>query len=188
MSRLMMPLAVFGLLVCSVVSAKGPASECLEAGDGIAPFYVTKVAGAENDGVEQGEELCYRCKYGSRPMVMVFARDTSGKLNQLVKRIDAAVQANEEAQLKGLVTLLGDDVSTLKDRAAKVAKKSGAKLVPVVVAKDNKSGPSSYKIDKDAAITVVLANNSKVVATKSFASADKVDIAAVMKVVKKMVN
>jgi hypothetical protein len=188
MSRLMMPLAVFGLVVCSMVSAKEPATECLEAGDGIGAFYVTKVAGAEDDGVNKGQELCYRCKYGSRPMVMVFARDTGGKVNQLVKRIDAAVQANEEAELKGLVTLLGDDASALQDTATKVVKKSGAKSIPVVIAKDTVGGPSSYKIDENAAVTVVLANNSKVIASHSFATADKVDVAAVMGVVKKMVN
>ena len=192
MSRLMLPLAVFGLLVCSVVSAeeqtKKIAAKGLKAGDSIGAFYVTKVAGAEDDGVEQGEQLCYRCKYGSRPMVMVFARDTGGKLNDLVKEIDAAVKANEDAELKGFVTLMGEDAAALKETAAKVAKTSGATSVPVVIAKDNVTGPSNYKIDENAAITVVLANDSKVVAARKFNKAEKVNVAGVMKVVNKMLN
>ena len=188
MSRLMMPLAVFGLLVCSVASAKEPAAKGLKAGDSIGAFYVTKVAGAEDDGVEKGEQLCYRCRYGSRPMVMVFARDTGGKLNDLVKEIDSAVQANEDAELKGLVTLLGEDASALKDTAAKVAKTSGAKHIPVVVAKDNVSGPSNYKLDDKAAVTVVVASESKVVMAKKFNKAAKVDVSAVMGAVKKALN
>lgn len=187
MSRLMMPLAVFGLLLGSVASAKENA-ECLKAGDGIGPFYVTKVAGDESDGVEPGDQLCYRCKYGSRPMVMVFARDTGGKVNDLVKEIDSAVQKNEEAQLKSFVTLLGKDASKLKQKAAKFAKKSGTKKVPVVVAKDNVTGPPSYKLSDKAAVTVVVANDSEVVASHAFDSADDVDVAAVMSEVGKIVN
>ena len=188
MSRLIMSVAVLGMLVCTVVSAKKPGSECLEAGDGIAAFYVTKAAGAEDDGVEKGRELCYRCKYGQRPMVMVFARDTGGKVGDLVKEIDSAVQANEDAQLKGLVTLLGKDVSTLKDTAEKIVKTTGAKQIPVVIANDKESGPSAYKLNDKAAVTVVVAKNSKVVATEAFEKADAVNVASVMKHVKKMLN
>ncbi|WP_182864755.1 hypothetical protein [Stieleria mannarensis] len=193
MSRLMLPLAVFGLLVCSVVSAeesakKKKAAKGLKAGDAIGAFYVTKVCGAEDDGVEQGEKLCYRCKYGSRPMVMVFARDTGGKLNELVKEIDAAVKANEDAKLKGFVTLMGKDADALKDVATKVAETSGATAVPVVIANDHETGPSNYKIDEKAAVTVVIANDSKVVAARKFNKADKVNVAAVMKAVNKAIN
>ena len=190
MSRLMMPLAVFGLLLGSVVSAKEKESgeACLQAGDAIGAFYVTKVAGADDDGVEAGEQLCYRCRYGSSPMVMVFARDTGGKVNKLVKEIDVAVQANEDARLKSFVTLLGEDASALKKTAAKFAKKTGSKKVPVTVAKDNVTGPSNYKISDKAAVTVVVANNSQVVASHSFDNAKDVDVSAVMSEVNKILN
>lgn len=188
MSRLLMPLAVFGLLLSSVVSADDSSEQCLKAGSSLPAFYVTKVAGADDDGVEPGQELCYRCKYGSRPMVMVFARDTGGNVNDLVKQLDTTVAANKEAQLKGFVTLMGKDAKALKDTATKVAKTSGAKMVPVVVAQQNVKGPASYKIDEKAAVTVVIANDSQVVASHTFATADKVDVAAVMGEVKKMLN
>ncbi|KAA5541037.1 hypothetical protein FYK55_19255 [Roseiconus nitratireducens] len=188
MSRLMMPLTVFGLLLGFAVSASAATTEGLEQGDPIGAFYVTKVAGAEDDGVEQGEQLCYRCKYGSRPMVMVFARDTGDNVQKLVKEIDSAVTANQEAELKGLLTLLGDDAAKLKESAAKVAKTSNAKNVPVVVAKDNVTGPASYKINEKAAVTVVVANDSQVVATHKFDTADSVDVAAIMGEVKKMLK
>lgn len=188
MSRLMMSFSVLALLLCSVASAEEGKSECLESGDGIAAFYVTKVAGAEDDGVEKGEQLCYRCRYGSRPMVMVFARKTGGKVGKLVKELDAAVSANEDAELKGLLTLLGDDAEKLQARAAKVAERTGAKKIPVVVAKDNVTGPSAYKINEKAAVTVVVAKDSKVVGSHQFDEAEQVDVAAVMKQVKSMLN
>ena len=185
MSRLMMSFAILGLLIGSVHAAD---SECLKEGDSIGAFYVTKVAGAEDDGVEKGEQLCYRCRYGSRPMVMVFARNTGGKVNALVKELDAAIAKNKSEQLKGLVTLMGEDASALKESAAKVAKKSGAKHIPVVVAKDNVSGPSNYKLDDKSAVTVIVANEGEVVASHAFDTAKKVDVAAVLGDVKKMLN
>ncbi|TWU34449.1 hypothetical protein [Novipirellula artificiosorum] len=160
---------------------------CLKAGDSIGAFYVTKVAGAEDDGVEQGQELCYRCRYGSRPMVMVFARDTGGKMPELLKQLDSAVSKNEDAKLKGLVTLLGDDAEALKANAEKLAATTSAKHVPLVVAKDSKTGPANYKISPEAVITVVVANDSQIISTKTFA-ANEIDIAGIMKDVQGMLN
>ncbi len=72
MSRLFLGSVLSAALFCGLASAADKAEECLKQGDPIGAFYVTKVAGADEDGVPVGEELCYRCKYGSRPMVMVF--------------------------------------------------------------------------------------------------------------------
>ncbi|MFN5949118.1 MAG: hypothetical protein ACK43N_11540, partial [Pirellulaceae bacterium] len=52
-------------------SAKEPAKG-LQSGDALGAFTVQKVGGATEDGVEVGESLCYRCKFQSRPMVLVF--------------------------------------------------------------------------------------------------------------------
>ncbi|MCC9599260.1 hypothetical protein LOC67_01715 [Stieleria sp. JC731] len=191
MSRILASVCALALLAVSAVSSVHAGEEgdaCLQSGDGIGAFYVVKVAGAEDDGVEQGQKLCYRCRYGSRPMVMVFARETEGEVGKLVKELDAAVAANEDSQLRGLVTMLGKDESSLKDSASKFASKTGAKHVPFVVATDHEAGPSSYKIAEDAAVTVVVASDSKVVASHSYKSTDKVDVTAIMGEVKKALN
>ena len=121
MSRLFLGSALTLALVCSfaattdIVTAETAPAECLKKGDSIGVFYVTKVAGAVDDGVEPGEDLCYRCRYGSSPMVIIFARETGGKVPELISQLDAAVAENEESSLKGLLTLMGDDVSQLTD-------------------------------------------------------------------------
>jgi len=172
---------------------KCAAGECcalaasLKEGDSIGAFYVTKVAGAADDGVDEGQELCYRCRYGSRPMVLVFARDTGGNMPEFLKQLDAAVAEHEDAKLKGLVTLLGDDTDSLKANAEKLAQAASAKHVPVVIAKETKAGPSNYKLSSDAVITVVVANDSKVVSSKTFA-ADQIDVASIMSDVTGMLN
>jgi hypothetical protein len=174
-------------LTAASARADSANDECLKQGDSIGVFYVTKVAGAEDDGVEPGEDLCYRCRYGSRPMVMVFARDTGGNVPELLKKIEAAVVANEDASFQGLMTLVGEDAAKLKEEAGKLAKKSSVKKVPVVVAKETKTGPLNYRLPSDVAVTIVVARDSQVVNTYLYA-ADEIDIAAVMSEVQQMLN
>ncbi|MEM6979257.1 MAG: hypothetical protein AAF539_06270 [Planctomycetota bacterium] len=188
MSRLFLT-ATLALCVVSGISFadNAAADDGLCAGDPIGAFYVTKVAGAEDDGVEVGDALCYRCRYGSSPMVMVFARQNSGKVANLVKKIDAAVASNSDSRLRGLVTLVGGESTELMDSATKLAGTATPKNVPIVVAKDSQSGPANYRLNPDAEITVVVASDSQVVARHEFA-ADSIDIAAVMSEVDSMLN
>ena len=162
-------------------------SSSLRQGDSVGVFYVTKVAGAEDDGVRPGEQLCYRCRYGSSPMVMVFARRTGGRVTELVKRIDRAVFSNRKRRLKGLVTMMGDSSSAVKAAAGEVAAAAKVEHVPVVIAKEVQTGPLNYKLPADADVTVVVAKDSQVVKTHTFTS-EKVDIAAVMSEVERILE
>ncbi len=174
-------------LMATVGADDSATKDGLQEGDPIGVFYVTKIAGAVDDAVEPGETLCYRCRYGSRPMVMVFARDTGGMVPNLVRAIEKSVGENEESKLKGIMTLIGDDAAVLKDDAGKFAEKVQAKLVPVVVAKETKTGPLSYKISEDADVTIVLAKDSQVVNTHTFDAAN-IDVKSVISEVSEMLN
>lgn len=187
MLRTILGCALALAMVTSFATAADTDSECLKAGESIGAFYVTKVAGAEGDGVEEGQDLCYRCLYGSRPMVMIFARNTGGQVPQLIKQLDSAIEANESTQLRSFVTLIGKDAAALKQAGKKIAEQTGAKKVPFTVAKETESGPASYRIPADTDVTIVVANDSKVVGTHSFA-VDQIDIAALVKQVKEMLN
>ncbi len=161
------------------VSNASGADPCLQRGDAVGVFYVTKVAGAVDDGVVPGEQLCYRCRYGSRPMVMVFARRTGGRLTELIRRLDRAVASNRRSSLKGMVTFVGGDATELKQRAAAVAEEAAVKKVPVVVAQETEKGPSNFKLPADAAVTVVVAKDSQVVNTHTF-DEDNINVSEVM--------
>jgi hypothetical protein len=174
------------MAIAGFAIADDSSDTCLKAGDPIGAFYVVKVAGPE-DNVKSGQTLCYRCKYGSRPMVMVFARETGGKVTDLLKQLDAAVAKNDDAQLKSFVTLIGSDSEKLKATAEKVASSTGVKNIPITVAEDNENGPSTYKLDPKAEVTIVVAKNSEVTAQHTFKAAD-VDVAAVMKEVQGLLN
>jgi hypothetical protein len=152
----------------------------LAAGEGIGAFNVVKVAGAPDDNVAVGKELCYRCKYGARPQVMVFTRKAGAEVVSLSKELNAAVEKNSDKQLSAFVNVLGD-----KAAAEKTAKELGADSakVPVVVPVENENGPANYGLNPDAEVTVLIAKGGKVISSTGYA-AGKFDAAAVSATVK----
>ena len=187
MTRILIVSTIVSLMLCTVVIGSDSVEDPLQQGDAIGAFYVTKVAGAEEDGVEPGDSICYRCRYGSSPMVMIFARHTGEKLTRLVKELDSAVAANEEFKLRGLLTLMGDDAAVLKDAGKEIVTAAGATKVPVVIADDVQTGPLNYRLRSDAEVTIVVAKDSMVVATFSSAEA-QIDLAAVMLELRQLLN
>ncbi|HVU86429.1 MAG TPA: hypothetical protein VHD36_03860 [Pirellulales bacterium] len=154
----------------------------LEPGKLIGPFDVVKCAGPD-DNVKVGSELCYRCKYGARPMVMVFSRSTDDKVATLVKKLDGAVAANSSKQLAAFVNLLGSDRDALESKAKEFSASTKAGNVPMVVPVEFENGPADYGINPTAEVTVIVAKGGKVTANHGFAKGalDDAAIAAVLK-------
>ncbi|HUY33389.1 MAG TPA: hypothetical protein VMV69_11630 [Pirellulales bacterium] len=136
----------------------------IQPGEAIGPFDVVKCAGAVDDGVDVGDKLCYRCKYGNRPMVMVFSRKADAKLVALAKQLDEQVSKNSKKKLAAFVSLLGDDEEALETKAKELGEKNDVANVPFVVPVEFTDGPGDYGIDPKAEVTVILAVGGKVVA------------------------
>jgi hypothetical protein len=145
----------------------------IQPGAEIGPFDVVKCAGPD-DGVKVGSQLCYRCKYGARPIVMVFSRKSDEKIVELAKQLDEQVSRNSEKKLAAFVNLLGDDREALEGDAKKLAEKNKVANVPVVVPVEFENGPGDYGINPKAEVTVILAVGGKVVANHAF-EAGKLD-------------
>ena len=175
------------LMVAGLAQAEDVKSG-LKEGAGIGPFYVTKCAGAEKDGVEVGKNLCYRCKNGARPQVMVFTRSGSDKVVKLVKELDGQLAAHEDAQLRAFVNVLGESKDAAMDEAKKLAAASKASQVPFVVPNEFENGPEDYGINPKAELTILIANESKVVSNVAVASIKDLDIDSVLAQVKKVVE
>lgn len=174
-------------LAVSSVAVAEEAKSGLQPGASIGAFYVTKCAGAEGDGVEIGANLCYRCKYGGRPQIMVFTRSTDEKVVKLVKELDKAVAANTGKQLKAFVNVMGENKDGLNDEATKFAKTAAVKNVPVVVPNEFENGPADYGINPKVDVTIIMASGGKVQASHAFA-ADKVNAEAVIADIAKLVK
>ncbi len=186
--RTLMSLALVAVVAAAAVANAGEIKSGLQPGKSIGAFYVTKAAGAEDDGVKLGDNLCYRCKYGSKPQVMVFTRSSSADVAKLVSGIDAAIKKHSDKDLSAFVSLLGTDKKSLSADAEKFAKASKAKSVPVVVPNEFENGPENYGINPKAEVTVILAGNGTVRANHAFASAKDVNVKAVLADVAKIIK
>ena len=108
---------LFTASYCMADLVSGP-----QPGDGVGAFTVTKAAGNPSDGVEDGKRLCYRCRMGSRPVVMIFARTADQSLAKLVNELEGEIKEHADAKLCGFVNMIGGDSDSLKN-AAKVRKR-----------------------------------------------------------------
>ena len=125
-------------------------SECLAVGSGVKAFYVTDITGPA-----AGEKLCYRCKYGNRPVVSIFARKVDDQLAALVKEIDGKVGANKDAGMAAFVVLLTENPEADAAKLKELAAKQGIQNVPLTTF-DGAAGPPEYKVAQDADVTVMM--------------------------------
>jgi hypothetical protein len=141
----------------------------LRPGDYIGSFDAVKCAGAVNDGIEVGHELCYVCHLGLRPVVLVFAQNPEDPaLAGLLTRIEKIVAKHEDKQLAGLVSLLGADREALIDQAKQLAGRHKLAHIALVVPVEHQ-GPADFDINPVAAVTVMIYNEAQVVGSYAFA-------------------
>ena len=152
--------AVVALLVaCMAVQAE---DKGLSVGEGVAPFYVTDVTGPS-----AGEKLCYRCRYGNKPTVSVFARKMTPEVAALTKGIDGVVADNQSKKMAAFVVLMTDKPEESAAALKTVAKEQDIKHTPLTTF-DGVAGPEEYKLAQDSEVTVVMWVGSKVAVNKSF--------------------
>jgi hypothetical protein len=125
-------------------------------------------------GEQRGKSHCYICETADRPAVIVFARSLSEPLGKLAAGLDRALAEQRKSELRGWVTVLHGDQSKLDADVLKWAKKHAVKTTPVGVFEDT-DGPPSYRIHRDADVTVLLSVKQKVVANFAFRAGELTD-------------
>lgn len=176
------------LAMCAAVNVRAEELKSgLQPGQFIGAFYVTKCAGAEDDGVAVGANLCYRCKYGGRPQIMVFTKSTDKEMAKLVKSLDDAIAKNSAKQLRVFINVLGEDKATAQQEAEKFAKSAGTKRVPIVVPNESENGPADYGLNPAAETTIIMAAGGQVKANHAFAKG-KIDAKSVLADIAKILN
>jgi hypothetical protein len=136
-------------------------------------------------GKERGEAPhCFICDTAEHPAVIVFARHLDDPLAKLVSGIDKAVADNKKSELRGWVTFLNDDQSAFDPLVVDWAKKHAIRNVPLAVFEDL-AGPPTYKLTRDADVTVLLFTKHKVVNNFAFRSGELTDerIAEILKAI-----
>jgi hypothetical protein len=125
-------------------------------------------------GPQRGQQTCYICEQheGNKPAAVVFARTLSDPLGKLLGKLEAAGSDRKDSGYKVWMTQL--TASADLDALAKWAQARGLRTVPVGAFEDA-DGPPSYKLDKEADVTVLLFTKQKVVANFAFRRGELTD-------------
>jgi hypothetical protein len=165
--------------ICVVTPTTVSAEELragLEPGARVGAFTVKDVTGPA-----KGEELCYRCRYGSQPVVSIFAKNVDDNVAKLTKELDKVVAEHREEKMAGFLVALTDDQDAMAPRLEKVAEKHEIKQIPLTTF-DGVKGPKGYKLNEAADVTVMMWVEGKLAASHAFKAAD-LNASAIEKVV-----
>jgi hypothetical protein len=161
-------------LVASALAAE-PLKSGLQPGERLSavfePLNVT--------GPHAGEPHCLVCENGLSPVVMIFAREPSEPLVNLLAKVDAAAAKHRKAELGSFVVFLSE-AKGLDKQLADAAKKH--ELKQIVLAIDVPAGPDGFEVAKDADVTVVLYREHVVKANHAFRKGE-LDAKAIEKIV-----
>jgi hypothetical protein len=138
-------------------------------------------------GPNRGQETCFICEAADKPAVVVFARTASDDLGKLASKIDGALAEHKAADLRAWVTFIGKDHDAFDALLVEWSKKHGLKALPVGTFQEE-DGPPTYRVARDADVTVVLFVNRKVQATFGLRSKELTDenVGRVLKAVQRL--
>jgi hypothetical protein len=168
-SKILASCLVVSVALLSQGKAQEPCRSGLPVGQRPGP-YAALVA----TGTYRGESHCFICETADHPAVIVFARSLSEPLGKLAHQLDRALSQYKTADLRAWVTFLSDDQTKLDPRVVQWGQKHATGNVPLAVFEDV-GGPPSYRLARDADVTVLLSVRQRVVANFAFRPGELTD-------------
>lgn len=171
--------AATAALTVGVVAAADVESG-LQLGDTAVAFHVDDVTGPR-----QGHSLCYACAYGKHRVVNIQATRVSDALIQLIADLDGLVDSASAIRgdsVHAFVVLLTEDPDLAEEELQAIARDRDLTNIPLTIY-DELSGPPPYRISRDAEVTIMMWNNTKVTTNHAFAAGcfDKAAAATVLR-------
>lgn len=155
-------------LIASVgIVAAAEIQSGLEKGKKVPAFNVKDVTGPN----KEGDELCYRCRYGNQPVVSIFAKEMTEEVAQLSKQLDDVVAKNRDQKMAGFVVLMSDDEAKAAPTLTAAAEKHKIQQMPLTTFHGTK-GPEGYKINEKADVTVMMWVEGTVKVSQGFSKSD----------------
>jgi hypothetical protein len=118
-------------------------------------------------GPQRGKSHCFICETADRPAVIIFAQRPSNALAALIRGLDRELDVHKAVELRAWATFLSDDQPALDPQLVKWAQDQAIRAVPLTVFEDP-AGPPSYRLHRDAEVTVLLSVKQKVVQRFAF--------------------
>jgi hypothetical protein len=151
--------------VSRVSTTAEPLQSGLQAGERVHTFYVRAITGPLKN-----KSVCYVCRNGDRPVIMIFVRRITPELRKLLKKIDAEIDGHRAAGLRGFGVFLAGDGNELLPQVQTLAFEEKINL-PLTIAAAPSDGSAGGTIHPDAAVTVMLYREQTV--TANFAYRDE---------------
>jgi hypothetical protein len=145
---------------------KEPLQSGLKVGEKVPTFYVRAVTGPLKN-----KSVCYVCRNGDRPVVMLFVRQITPDLKRLLKGIDDEVDRHRAAGLRSFAVFLAGENEELLPRVQTLAFDEKINL-PLTIAAAPSDGSAGRTIHADAAVTVVLYRDQTVTANFALRAAE----------------
>jgi hypothetical protein len=155
-----------------------------QVGEKVPTFYVRAVTGPL-----QSKSVCYVCRNGDRPVVMLFVRDVTPELRKLLKGIDELVDAHRAEGLRSFGVFVTRDTNTKELLPAVQTLGFEEKInLPLTISAAAGDGPTSHRLHPEAAVTVVLYREQTVAANFSFRDGEltAADVERVLAAVRKL--
>lgn len=160
----------FALLV---VFGGGIVGHCVTAADSpektsseVPSFYVRAVTGALS-----GKSVCYVCRNGDRPVVIVLLKDLGPDAARLLKELDQVVNQHRADGLRCFAVLLSETPQRDSARLQTLAFEEKIE-VPLTLVGDSTLQSTSLAVRQDTAITVVTYRDRRIVQRIAFKSGD----------------
>jgi hypothetical protein len=118
-------------------------------------------------GPERGQSHCFICETAERPAVIIFARTLNDPLGRLARKLDRALVQHKAGELRAWITLLNDNQPAFDPLVVDWGKKHALRNLPVSVFEDA-DGPPTYRLSREADVTVLLSVKQKVVRNFAF--------------------
>lgn len=174
-------LSVIAVCVCLAATHAGeparPLQSGLKVGDKVSTFYVRAVTGPLKN-----KSVCYVCRNGDRPVVMLFIRQITPELKTLLKGIDAEIDRSRASGLRSFGVFLPVDGKELLPQVQTLAFDEKINL-PLTIAAAPSDGSAGGTIHPDAAVTVMLYRDQTVTANFAY-RADELQDGEIAKVLK----
>jgi hypothetical protein len=163
---------------------KQPLKSGRAVGQLVPSFYVRAVTGPLSN-----KSVCYVCRNGERPVVMVILRRLDPETTKLLKALDKLIDKNRAMGLRGFAVWMHDDPKKVSPKLQTLSFNEKLAL-PLTVCTTVIAGASSQSVHRDAAVTVVLYRKQHVVARLAFRRGEvtKDAVSRVLKQTKKLLD
>jgi hypothetical protein len=155
-------LALCALRPFSQADHPPPLKSGLQPGERVPTFYVRAITGPLRN-----KSVCYVCRNGDRPVVMVFIRSSSPGLRQLLKAVDEQIDAHRADGLRGFGVFLAGERKDLLSEVQTLAFEEKLGL-PLTIAAATVEGPAGQNLAAAADVTIVLYRDQTVTANFAY--------------------